>query len=133
MQLHFSYELTQFCFEYGITLVHSSDYYPQGNGQAKSSNKNLVSIICKLVDENQRLLQKFLYDTLWADHITPKWAIGMSSFQLLYGLDAKIPITLELPPLKLARAIEHETYPNCMDKKIMFLNQLEEQCAQVVD
>lgn len=48
-----SQDVTQFCFEYGITLAHSSDCYPQGNGEAKSSNKNLVTIIKKLVDENQ--------------------------------------------------------------------------------
>ncbi|KAH9325740.1 hypothetical protein KI387_005918, partial [Taxus chinensis] len=50
-----------------ITLAHASDYYPQGNGQAESSNKNLVSIIRKLVESNQRMWHKSLYDTLWAD------------------------------------------------------------------
>ena len=29
-----SIEITNFCFEYGITFGHSSDYFPQGNGQA---------------------------------------------------------------------------------------------------
>ncbi|KAH9315846.1 hypothetical protein KI387_024473, partial [Taxus chinensis] len=43
-----SHELTEFCYGFGITLAHSSDYYPQGNGQAESSNKNLVTIIRKL-------------------------------------------------------------------------------------
>lgn len=27
-----SSEIAQFCFEYGILLAHSSNYYPQGNG-----------------------------------------------------------------------------------------------------
>ncbi|KAH9328862.1 hypothetical protein KI387_000970, partial [Taxus chinensis] len=53
-------------------LAHASNYYPQGNGQAGSSNENLVTIIRKLVDENQRMWHKSLYDTLWADRITPK-------------------------------------------------------------
>lgn len=40
-----SAEITNFYFEYGITASHLSDYFPQGNGQAESSNKNLVNIV----------------------------------------------------------------------------------------
>ncbi|KAH9324211.1 hypothetical protein KI387_004389, partial [Taxus chinensis] len=67
-----SREVISFFYEYGITLAHASDYYPQGNGQVESSNKNLVTIIRKLVDENQQMWHKSLYDALWADRITPK-------------------------------------------------------------
>ncbi|KAH9293564.1 hypothetical protein KI387_041232, partial [Taxus chinensis] len=49
-----SHELTEFCYGFCITLAHSSDYYPQGNGQAESSNKNLVTIIRKLVERKSR-------------------------------------------------------------------------------
>ena len=49
-----SIEITDFCFEYGITVGHSSDYFPQGNGQVESSNKNLINIIKKLVSYNQK-------------------------------------------------------------------------------
>ena len=57
----------------------------------------------------------------------------MSPFQLLYGINAEIPITLELPALKLVCAIEDETYSDALDKRIMFLQQLEEQRREVVD
>ena len=43
-----SAEVSSFCFKYGIILSHSSDYYPQGNGQAESSNKNLMTIVKKM-------------------------------------------------------------------------------------
>ncbi|XP_057819195.2 uncharacterized protein LOC131032281 [Cryptomeria japonica] len=128
-----SSEITQFYFEYGILLTHSSDYYPQGNGQAESSNKNVITIIRKLVEENQRSWNKVLYDALWVDKIRPKRAIGMSPFQLLYGINVEIPVTLELPALKLAKAIEDQTFENDLDKRIMYLSQLEEQRTQVVD
>lgn len=75
-----SYEIIEFCFDHGITLSYSSNYYLQGNGQAESSNKNLVTIIKKLVDEKQRTWHKALFDTLCVDCITPKRAIGMSPF-----------------------------------------------------
>ena len=47
-----SEEISLFCYEHGVLLAHSSDYFPQGNGQAESSNKNLVAIIKKLVANN---------------------------------------------------------------------------------
>ncbi|XP_057823452.1 uncharacterized protein LOC131035733 [Cryptomeria japonica] len=117
-----SYEVTQFFFEFGIILAHSSDYYPQSNGQAESSNKNLVTIIHKLVEENQRSRHKALYDYLWENKITPKRAIDMSPFQLLYVMNAEISITLELPALKLAKEIEDDTFESALDKRIMFLS-----------
>ncbi|XP_059078073.1 uncharacterized protein LOC131876648 [Cryptomeria japonica] len=120
--------------QWGLDFV--GPVYPTssvGNGQDESRNKNLVTIIRKLVDERQWTWHKALYDALWADCIAPKRAIDMSFFQLLYGLNVELPITLELPALKLAKAGEDETYQGSLDKWIMFLSQLEETRAEVVD
>lgn len=57
----------------------------------------------------------------------------MSPFQLLYELNAEVPITLELPALRLAKAIEDDTFESSLDKRIIYLSQLEEQRSQVVD
>ena len=43
----FSYEV-----EHGIYLSTSSNYYPQGNSLAKSSNKNLIKIIKRKSEDN---------------------------------------------------------------------------------
>eukprot|EP00253_Pinus_taeda_P032202 PITA_32202 len=51
-----SSEFSSFCFKYGIVLSHSSNYYPQGNDLAESSNKNLITIIKKIVGDNKRSL-----------------------------------------------------------------------------
>lgn len=40
---------------------------------------------------------------------------------------------MELPALKLAKEIEDQTFENTLDKRIMYLSQLEEQRTQVVD
>lgn len=98
-----SSEITEFCFYNGIHLSHLSDYFPQGNSQAESSNKNLVNIMKKLVSENQREWHKKLHEALWADKITPKRAIGISPFELVYGTKPSLPLPLELPVCKLQR------------------------------
>jgi hypothetical protein len=37
-----SLKLSQFALEKGIILKYSANYYPQGNGLAKSTNKNII-------------------------------------------------------------------------------------------
>jgi transposase InsO family protein len=46
--------LMDMCESLGIQLVHSTPYYPQGNGLAESSNKRLIKIIRKLLEENKK-------------------------------------------------------------------------------
>ena len=47
-------EVNDFYFKYGIILSHSSNYYPQGNGLAESTNKNLMTILKKTVGDKKR-------------------------------------------------------------------------------
>ena len=49
-----SKKMVDFCHRYQIALGHSNTYYPQGNGLAESSNKSLVTIIKKLLEENKK-------------------------------------------------------------------------------
>jgi hypothetical protein len=70
--------LVKLCEDMGIQLVHSTSYYPQGNGLAESSNKSLVRIIKKLLEQNQRSWDSKLKFSLWADRVTNKKSIGTS-------------------------------------------------------
>ena len=81
-------ELVDMCDSMGITLVHSTSYYPQGNGLAKSSNKSLIRIIKRLLEDNKRNLDSKLKFALWADRVTTKKSTGKSPFKLVYGIDA---------------------------------------------
>ena len=49
-----SKKMIQFYENYNNILNHSTTYYPQGNGLAESSNKSLVKIIKKLLEENKK-------------------------------------------------------------------------------
>lgn len=73
---------------------------------AKSSNKNLIKIIKKTIEDNQRCWHQKLRTTLWDDRITPKKAIGNSPFMSVYGREARLPISLEFPSLELAHQLE---------------------------
>ena len=47
-----SIKLTAFSHEKGIKLHYSANYYPQGNGLAESTNKNLIRILKNTIIEN---------------------------------------------------------------------------------
>ena len=47
-------ELVEMCDSMGIKLVHSTSYYPQGNGLAESSNKSLIRIIKNMLENNKK-------------------------------------------------------------------------------
>jgi hypothetical protein len=82
-------------------LGHSTTYYPQGNGLAKSSNKILMRIIKKVLIGNKKAWNIHLKYALWENKIDTKKSIGMSPFQLVYGTNVIIPINFSLPVMKL--------------------------------
>ena len=47
-------DMKAFCKKFHITEIFSSVYYPQGNGQAKVTNKILKSILAKTWDKYKR-------------------------------------------------------------------------------
>ena len=92
--------MVNFCQENNISLKQSPPYYPQGNGLAKSSNKNIVNSIKKILFENKRSWDTKLKFALWADRVTIKKSIGTSPFQLVYGIDVVFPVQLVTPVIK---------------------------------
>ena len=97
------------CNKYHITLGQSAAYYPQGNGLVESSNKSLVNIIMKLLEENKKTWNKRLVNALWADRLTTKKSIGTSSYQLVYGMDVVFPSSLGVPVMKMIQELQVET------------------------
>ena len=75
-----SKKMINFFHKYHISLNHSTAYYPQGNGLAESSNKSLVRIIKKLLEDNKKSWNTRLKYALWANRISTKRAIGMPPF-----------------------------------------------------
>jgi hypothetical protein len=92
--------LINFCKQYGITLIHSTPYYPQGNGLSESSNKSLINIIKKLLEDNKKAWDSKLKFALWAGRVTSKSSLGISPFHLVYGVEAIFPTHISFPMVK---------------------------------
>jgi len=101
-----SKKMVEFCNKYQITLGHSTTYYPQGNGLAEASNKSLVNIIKKLLQDIKKSWNNKLVNALWVGRLTTKRSIGMSPYQLVYGMNVVFPISLGVPVMKILQEVQ---------------------------
>jgi len=124
-------ELVDMCVLMGIKLVHSTSYYPQGNGLAESSNKSLIRIIKKLLEDNKRNWDSKLKYALWADRVTTKKSTGNSPCKLIYGTNAIFPIQLILPMAKFLQEEQNEEKE--MAKRITDLVEVHQIWDQLVE
>jgi len=115
--------------KYNIILGHSTVYYPQGNGLAESSNKILINIIKKVLDENKRSWHVHLKYALWANRIGTKKYIRISPFQMAYGTYAVLAINLALPVMKLWQDQKEE--PNHVTRRINQLIEVQQHRVEV--
>jgi hypothetical protein len=123
--------LVNMCESMGIQSVHSTPYYPQGNGLAESSNKSLIRIIRKMLEENKKNWDSKLKFSLWADKVTIKNSIGTSPFKLFYGTDAIFLIQLILPVARFFQ--EEQTESNDMVRRMLDLVELQQVREQLVE
>jgi hypothetical protein len=82
--------------------LNSSPYYAQANGQAESSNKTLIKLIKKKIEENPRRWHEVLSEALWAHHISKHSATKVTPFELVYGQEAILPVEVNLNALRIA-------------------------------
>jgi hypothetical protein len=123
--------LVKFCEKIGIQLIHSTPYYPQGNGLAESSNKILVKIIRKLLEDNKKSWDSKLKFSLWEDRVTTKRSIGTTPFQLVYGTEVVFPAQLALPVEKFLQDQEGE--PDDMIRRMHQLVEVQQTREQLFD
>ena len=73
------YEITYFSKDYGIQLIRSIPFYAQENGQAETSNKVLINILEKMLEDNPIDWHIILVEILWAYRTSKKDSIVLLS------------------------------------------------------
>jgi hypothetical protein len=123
--------LIHFCEQFRINLIHSTPYYSQGNGLAESSNKSIVKIIKKMLEDNKKAWDLKLKFSLWADRVKVKRSLGLSPFQLVYGVEVVFPSQLALPVAKFLQDYQGEI--DHMIRRIQQLVEVQQTWEQLVD
>jgi transposase InsO family protein len=80
-----SWQFKDFASSFRIKLLNSPPYYAQANGQAEASNKILIGLIKKKIEEKPRRWHEVLNEALWAYRVAKHGAIRVTPFELVYG------------------------------------------------
>jgi hypothetical protein len=92
-------ELTE---KLGLRHDNSTPYYPQANGQVEAINKVIITMLRRMIGIHKTSWHMMLFSSLWAYRTSVKSATRFTSFRLVYGVEAILPIENEIPSLKLA-------------------------------
>ncbi|XP_059635300.1 uncharacterized protein LOC132277463 [Cornus florida] len=68
-----------------------------GNGQAEASNKNLIRILSRTLEEKPSTWVEQLPLALWAYRTSAKRSTGQTLFSLVYAMEAVLPIDIAVP------------------------------------
>jgi hypothetical protein len=98
-----SHQVRDFAESLKIKLLSSSPYYAQANSHAESSNKTLIKLIKKKVEENPKRWHEVLSEALWAHHISKHSATKVTPFELVYRQEVVLPVEVNLDALRIAR------------------------------
>ena len=122
---HFrNHMMTELTTQLGLRQDSSTPCYPQSNGQVEAVNKVLVTMLQRTVGRHKSNWHLMLFPALWAYRTSVKDATGFTPFQLVYGLEATLPVECEIPSLKLAVELLPDT--TLVEERLLFLEQLDE-------
>jgi len=90
-----------------IKHSNSSPYRPKMNGVMEAANKNIKKIIQKMV-VTYKDWHKMLPFALHAYRTTVRTSTGATPYSLVYGMEAVMPLEVEIPSLRVLMDLELE-------------------------
>ena len=77
------------------------------NGVVESANKNLVKILKKMAETHKDWHDKLPY-VLWAYRTSVRTSTRATPYSLVYGMEAMLPVEVEIPLLRILQEAELE-------------------------
>jgi len=102
---HFQGEVRKLLEKFKIIRHKSAPYRPQTNGAVEAANKNIKTIIRKMTDNYRDWAEK-LPLALWGYRTSMRTSTGATPFSLTYGMEAVLPIEVELASLRVMAECE---------------------------
>ncbi|CAM8956924.1 unnamed protein product [Rhodiola kirilowii] len=108
--------------KYGVYHKVGTPYHPQTSGQVDISNREIKSILGKIVSSHRKDWASKLDDALWAYRTSFKTPIDMSPFRLIYGKNCHLPVELGYKALWAVRELNMK---EAGEKRLLQLNELD--------
>lgn len=79
---------------YGIAIVLSSPYHPEGNGIAERDGQTLARVVLRLAGDRPNSWAEYLHAALLAKRTTTSRATGYTPYYLIYGMHCLFPFDI---------------------------------------
>ena len=111
--------------KYGVKHKVATPYHPQTSGQVELANREIKTILMKVVNSNRKDWSLKLLDSLWAYTTTFKTILGMSSYRLVYGKACHLPVEIEYKAWWAVKTLKLDM-GRARHKRLLDINDLEE-------
>ena len=81
--------------KYSVKHKVATPYHPQTSAQVELANREIKTILMKVVNSNRKDLSLRLLDSLWAYRTTYKTIMGMSPYRLVYEKACHLLVEIE--------------------------------------
>ena len=99
--------MSNLCEKFRIKHHNSTPYRPKMNGAVEAANKNIKNIIRKMTVTYKDWHEKLPY-ALHAYRTSVRTSTGATPFSLVYGMEAVLPIEVEIPSLRTLKDVQLE-------------------------